>query len=35
MIYKYGASDAGHHNSGGVQFLIWKTIQDHGWQGDL
>jgi len=28
MIYKYGASDAAHHNSGGVQLLMWKTIQE-------
>jgi hypothetical protein len=33
MIYKYGASDAAHHNSGGVQFLMWKTIQDACNQG--
>jgi hypothetical protein len=33
MIYKYGASDAIHHNSGGVQFLMWKTIQDAFSQG--
>jgi len=28
MTYKYGASDASHHNLGGVQLLMWKTIQD-------
>jgi GT2 family glycosyltransferase len=33
MTYKYGASDASHHNSGGVQFLMWKTIQDACSQG--
>src|SRR5262249_13031228 len=33
MMYKYGASDAAHHNSGGVQFLMWKTIQDAFGQG--
>lgn len=33
MIYKYGASDAAHHNLGGVQFLMWRTIQDACNQG--
>lgn len=33
MIYKYGASDAAHHNLGGVQLLMWKTIQDASNQG--
>jgi CelD/BcsL family acetyltransferase involved in cellulose biosynthesis len=33
MIYKYGASDAAHHSSGGVQLVMWKTIQDACNQG--
>jgi hypothetical protein len=33
MIYKYGASDAAHHKSGGVQLLMWKTIQEASNQG--
>jgi len=28
MTYKYGASDANHHNLGGVQLLMWRTIRD-------
>lgn len=28
VFYKYGCSDATHHNLGGVPFLIWKTIED-------
>ena len=28
MIYKYGASDARFHNMGGVQLLMWRTIQE-------
>ena len=28
MIYKYGASDAKVHRFGGMQLLLWKTIQD-------
>jgi hypothetical protein len=28
MVYKYGCSDAKHHNLGGMAFLFWKTIQE-------
>jgi hypothetical protein len=28
MIYKYGASDAQFHSMGGMQFLLWRTIQE-------
>ncbi len=27
-IYKYGCSDAAHHNLGGMPFLFWRAIQD-------
>jgi len=33
MIYKYGASDADYHSLGGMQFLLWRTIQDAREQG--
>ena len=33
MIYKYGASEAAQHKSGGVQLLMWKTIQEASNQG--
>jgi lipid II:glycine glycyltransferase (peptidoglycan interpeptide bridge formation enzyme) len=28
MVYKYGCSDARHHNLGGIQMLIWRSIQE-------
>ena len=28
VIYKYGCSDAAHHNLGGMPFLFWRAIQD-------
>lgn len=28
IYYKYGASDEAFHNLGGVQLLLWQTIQD-------
>lgn len=28
MIYKYGCSDQGFRNLGGVQLVLWKTIQE-------
>lgn len=28
MTYKYGCSDARHHNLGGMAFLFWKAIQE-------
>jgi len=28
VVYKYGGSDAGFHNLGGVPLLLWKTIED-------
>jgi lipid II:glycine glycyltransferase (peptidoglycan interpeptide bridge formation enzyme) len=28
MTYKYGVSDAAAHRLGGVQLLLWRTIQD-------
>jgi hypothetical protein len=28
MLYKYGCSDAAHHNLGGMAYLLWKGIQD-------
>lgn len=28
VVYKYGCSDAGFHNLGGMPFLLWKTIED-------
>lgn len=28
MFYKYAASDARYHSLGGMQFLLWKAIQD-------
>jgi CelD/BcsL family acetyltransferase involved in cellulose biosynthesis len=28
VVYKYGGSDARHHNLGGTPLLFWKTIQD-------
>jgi hypothetical protein len=28
MVYKYGCSDAKHHNLGGMIFLFWQAIQD-------
>jgi hypothetical protein len=28
MVYKYGASDARFHALGGMQLLLWKTIQE-------
>jgi hypothetical protein len=28
MVYKYGCSDAQHHQLGGMAFLFWKTIQE-------
>jgi|SRR5215469_3493098 len=28
MVYKYGCSDAAHHNLGGMIFLLWKAIQE-------
>jgi CelD/BcsL family acetyltransferase involved in cellulose biosynthesis len=28
MVYKYGGSDAAHHNLGGMPFLFWRVIQD-------
>jgi hypothetical protein len=28
LFYKYGASDAAHHNSGAVPFLFWEAIQE-------
>jgi len=28
LVYKYGCSDAGFHNLGGMPFLFWKTIQE-------
>jgi hypothetical protein len=33
MIYKYGASDAKFHRFGGMQLLLWTTIQDACKQG--
>ena len=28
IVYKYGCSDAQHHNLGGMPFLFWRTIQE-------
>src|SRR5437879_7040214 len=28
LLYKYGCSDASHHNLGGMPFLFWKAIQE-------
>lgn len=28
LVYKYGCSDARHHNLGGMPLLFWKTIQE-------
>jgi CelD/BcsL family acetyltransferase involved in cellulose biosynthesis len=28
MVYKYGCSDAAYHNTGAMQMLFWKTIQE-------
>jgi CelD/BcsL family acetyltransferase involved in cellulose biosynthesis len=28
LVYKYGASDAGYHPVGSMQFLFWRTIVD-------
>lgn len=28
MVYKYGCSDENHHNLGGMQLLMWRTIQE-------
>lgn len=28
LVYKYGCSDARHHNLGGMALLFWKAIQD-------
>jgi len=28
IVYKYGCSDAKHHNLGGMPLLFWKTIQE-------
>lgn len=28
VVYKYGCSDAAHHNLGGMLLLIWRAIQD-------
>ena len=28
LVYKYGCSDARHHNLGGMPFLFWRTVQD-------
>jgi lipid II:glycine glycyltransferase (peptidoglycan interpeptide bridge formation enzyme) len=28
LYYKYGGSDADHHQSGAMPFLLWKAIQD-------
>lgn len=28
LFYKYGGSDAAHHNTGAMPFLLWKAIQD-------
>jgi hypothetical protein len=33
LVYKYGCSDAAHHNLGGMPFLFWKTIQEARAQG--
>lgn len=33
LVYKYGCSDARHHNLGGMQFLLWRSIQDAKWHG--
>ena len=27
LVYKYGGSDAGYHNLGGMPFLMWKAIE--------
>jgi hypothetical protein len=28
LVYKYGCSDERHHNLGGMQFLLWRAVQD-------
>jgi CelD/BcsL family acetyltransferase involved in cellulose biosynthesis len=28
LVYKYGCSDANHHNLGGMPFLFWKAIKE-------
>jgi CelD/BcsL family acetyltransferase involved in cellulose biosynthesis len=28
MIYKYGSSDAAHHNTGALQLLFWNAIRE-------
>jgi CelD/BcsL family acetyltransferase involved in cellulose biosynthesis len=28
VVYKYGCSDANHHNLGGMPFLFWRLIQE-------
>ena len=28
LVYKYGCSDARHHNLGGMPFLMWKAIEE-------
>ncbi|HLQ79434.1 MAG TPA: GNAT family N-acetyltransferase, partial [Terriglobia bacterium] len=28
LVYKYGCSDARHHNLGGMYYLFWRAIQD-------
>jgi CelD/BcsL family acetyltransferase involved in cellulose biosynthesis len=33
MVYKYGGSDAAHHQLGGMPFLFWRAIQDAKAQG--
>ncbi len=33
LVYKYGCSDALHHNLGGMQLLLWRSIQEAKLQG--
>jgi CelD/BcsL family acetyltransferase involved in cellulose biosynthesis len=33
VVYKYGGSDAAHHNLGGMPFLFWHVIQEAHAQG--
>ena len=33
LVYKYGCSDARLHNLGGMQFLIWRSIEEAKRQG--
>ncbi len=33
MVYKYGGSDAAHHQLGGMPFLFWRAIQEAKAQG--